>query len=125
MHVDVHLITTLGDLDLHQKMTWQNCLFLNEGLREFENSLELSLFQLVEDVPYDDLSATLIFLVFQSIDFGVCMFCGNCAEYSLTNLHEGYEFFTHNCWELNHNQIALGWLPILAIGDYIIQSKQL
>ena len=79
------------------------------------------MFQLVEDVPYDDLSATLIFLVFQSIDFGVCMFCGNCAEYSLTNLHEEYEFCTHNCWELNHNQIALGWLPILAIGNYLIQ----
>lgn len=34
---------------------------------------------------------------------------------------EEYKLFTYDHYELNYNQIALGYLPILVIGGYIIQ----
>ncbi|KAJ4739601.1 hypothetical protein LUZ62_004744 [Rhynchospora pubera] len=60
-----------------------------------------------------------------SIDFGVCIFCGNCVEYCPTNclsMTEEYELSTYDRHELNYNQIALGRLPISIIGDYTIQT---
>ena len=59
-----------------------------------------------------------------SIDFGICIFCGNCVEYCPTNclsMTEEYELSTYDRHELNYNQIALGRLPISVIGDYTIQ----
>ncbi|KAF8376867.1 hypothetical protein HHK36_031470 (chloroplast) [Tetracentron sinense] len=50
-----------------------------------------------------------------SIDFGICIFCGNCVEYCPTNclsMTEEYELSTYDRHELNYNQIALGRLPI-------------
>ena len=60
-----------------------------------------------------------------SIDFGVCIFCGNCVEYCPTNclsMTEEYELSTYDRHELNYNQIALGRLPMPVIGDYTIQT---
>ena len=60
-----------------------------------------------------------------SIDFGVCIFCGNCVEYCPTNclsMTEEYELSTYDRHELNYNQIALGRLPMSVIGDYTIQT---
>jgi NAD(P)H-quinone oxidoreductase subunit I len=60
-----------------------------------------------------------------SIDFGVCIFCGNCVEYCPTNclsMTEEYELSTYDRHELNYNQIALSRLPISIMGDYTIQT---
>ncbi|CAN6454794.1 unnamed protein product [Victoria cruziana] len=60
-----------------------------------------------------------------SIDFGICIFCGNCVEYCPTNclsMTEEYELSTYDRHELNYNQIALGRLPMSVIGDYIVQT---
>nr|YP_010884116.1 NADH-plastoquinone oxidoreductase subunit I [Helleborus argutifolius]WIW41791.1 NADH-plastoquinone oxidoreductase subunit I [Helleborus argutifolius] len=60
-----------------------------------------------------------------SIDFGICIFCGNCVEYCPTNclsLTEEYELSTYDRHELNYNQIALGRLPMSVIGDYTIRT---
>ncbi|URD89778.1 hypothetical protein MUK42_32896 [Musa troglodytarum] len=60
-----------------------------------------------------------------SIDFAVCIFCGNCVEYCPTNclsMTEEYELSTYDHHELNYNQIALGRLPTSVIGDYTIQT---
>ena len=59
------------------------------------------------------------------IDFGVCIFCGNCVEYCPTNclsMTEEYELSTYDRHELNYNQIALSRLPISIMGDYTIQT---
>ncbi|KAJ4736099.1 hypothetical protein LUZ62_010603 [Rhynchospora pubera] len=64
-------------------------------------------------------------IAYYSIDFGVCIFCGNCVEYCPTNclsMTEEYELSTYDRHELNYNQIALGRLPISIIGDYTIQT---
>ncbi|KAL0532384.1 hypothetical protein IC582_031621, partial [Cucumis melo] len=48
-----------------------------------------------------------------SIDFGICIFCGNCVEYCPTNclsMTEEYELSTYDRHELNYNQISLGRL---------------
>ncbi|PWA50281.1 NADH dehydrogenase subunit 1, plastid (chloroplast) [Artemisia annua] len=60
-----------------------------------------------------------------SIDFGVCIFCGNCVEYCPTNclsMTEEYELSTYDRHELNYNQIALGRLPMSVIDDYTIRT---
>ena len=60
-----------------------------------------------------------------SIDFGICIFCGNCVEYCPTNclsMTEEYELSTYDRHELNYNQIALGRLPISVIDDYTIRT---
>ncbi|XP_028052110.1 uncharacterized protein LOC114256654 [Camellia sinensis] len=60
-----------------------------------------------------------------SIDFGICIFCGNCVEYYPTNclsMTEEYELSTYDRHELNYNQIALGRLPMSVIEDYTIRT---
>ncbi|CAN6852313.1 unnamed protein product [Brassica oleracea] len=60
-----------------------------------------------------------------NIDFGICIFCGNCVEYCPTNclsMTEEYEFSTYDRHELNYNQIALGRLPMSVIDDYTIRT---
>nr|BAT70135.2 NADH dehydrogenase 18 kDa subunit [Takakia lepidozioides] len=60
-----------------------------------------------------------------SIDFGVCIFRGNCVEYCPTNclsMTEEYELSTYDRHELNYDQIALGRLPISIIEDSTIQT---
>uniref|UniRef100_A0A251VR34 Putative NADH:ubiquinone oxidoreductase, subunit 1/F420H2 oxidoreductase subunit H n=1 Tax=Helianthus annuus TaxID=4232 RepID=A0A251VR34_HELAN len=60
-----------------------------------------------------------------SIDFGICIFCGNCVEYCPTNclsMTEEYELSTYDRHELNYNQIALGRLPMSIIDDYTIRT---
>ncbi|KAJ6832163.1 NADH dehydrogenase subunit I [Iris pallida] len=60
-----------------------------------------------------------------SIDFGVCIFCGNYVEYCPTNclsMTEEYELSTYDRHELNYNQIALGRLSMSVIGDCSIQT---
>nr|YP_010516329.1 NADH dehydrogenase subunit I [Striga asiatica]YP_010516339.1 NADH dehydrogenase subunit I [Striga asiatica]UXL88489.1 NADH dehydrogenase subunit I [Striga asiatica]UXL88499.1 NADH dehydrogenase subunit I [Striga asiatica] len=45
-----------------------------------------------------------------SIDFEICIFCGNCGEYCPTNslsMTEEYELSTYDRHELNYNQITL------------------
>nr|YP_010463862.1 NADH-plastoquinone oxidoreductase subunit I [Anemia phyllitidis]UUL71128.1 NADH-plastoquinone oxidoreductase subunit I [Anemia phyllitidis] len=59
-----------------------------------------------------------------STDFGVCTFCGNCVEYCPTNclsMTEEYEPSTHNRHELNHDQTALGRLPLSIHQDFTTQ----
>jgi len=49
-----------------------------------------------------------------SIDFGVCIFCGNCVEYCPTNclsMTEEYEMSAYDRHELNYDSVALGRLP--------------
>ncbi|KAE9607935.1 putative NADH-plastoquinone oxidoreductase, subunit I [Lupinus albus] len=63
-----------------------------------------------------------------SIDFGICIFCGNYVEYCPTNclsMTEEYELSTYDRHELNYNQIALGRLPMLVIDDYTIRTMQI
>nr|YP_009108547.1 NADH dehydrogenase 18 kDa subunit [Utricularia macrorhiza]CDL78785.1 NADH dehydrogenase 18 kDa subunit [Utricularia macrorhiza] len=60
-----------------------------------------------------------------SIDFGICIFCGNCVEYCPTNclsMTEEYELSTYDRHELNYNQMALGRLPVSIIDDYTIRT---
>nr|YP_010627484.1 NADH-plastoquinone oxidoreductase subunit I [Christella parasitica]WBK27371.1 NADH-plastoquinone oxidoreductase subunit I [Christella parasitica] len=59
-----------------------------------------------------------------SIDFGVCIFCGNCVEYRPTNclsMTEEYELSSYDRHELNHDQTALGRLPLSTSQDVSIQ----
>ena len=59
-----------------------------------------------------------------SIDFGVCIFCGNCVEYCPTNclsMTEEYELSSYDRHELNHDQTALGRLPLSISQDVSIQ----
>nr|YP_009691066.1 NADH dehydrogenase subunit I [Saccoloma inaequale]QEG57846.1 NADH dehydrogenase subunit I [Saccoloma inaequale] len=60
-----------------------------------------------------------------SIDFGVCIFCGNCVEYCPTNclsMTEEYELSSYDRHELNYDQIALGRLPLCTSRDLSIQA---
>ena len=60
-----------------------------------------------------------------SIDFGVCIFCGNCVEYCPTNclsMTEEYELSTYDRHELNYDQVALGRLPVSVIEDSTIKT---
>nr|QHB78784.1 NADH dehydrogenase subunit I [Diplazium muricatum] len=59
-----------------------------------------------------------------SIDFGVCIFCGNCVEYRPTNclsMTEEYELSSYDRHELNHDQTASGRLPFSTSQDVSIQ----
>ncbi|CAN6446878.1 unnamed protein product [Victoria cruziana] len=59
-----------------------------------------------------------------SIDFRICIFCGNCVEYCPTNclsMTEEYKLSTYDHHKLIYNQIALGRLPMSIIGDYTVQ----
>ncbi|PIN07956.1 NADH dehydrogenase (quinone) [Handroanthus impetiginosus] len=59
------------------------------------------------------------------IDFGICIFYGNCVEYCPTNcllMTEEYELSTYDRQELNYNQISLGWLSVSIIDDYTIEQ---
>nr|YP_009549587.1 NADH-plastoquinone oxidoreductase subunit I [Histiopteris incisa]AYW16743.1 NADH-plastoquinone oxidoreductase subunit I [Histiopteris incisa] len=59
-----------------------------------------------------------------SIDFGVCIFCGNCVEYCPTNclsMTEEYELSSYDRHELNYDQMALGRLPLSTSQDVSIQ----
>nr|YP_009426915.1 NADH dehydrogenase subunit I [Hymenasplenium unilaterale]ASU95563.1 NADH dehydrogenase subunit I [Hymenasplenium unilaterale] len=59
-----------------------------------------------------------------SIDFGVCIFCGNRVEYCPTNclsMTEEYELSSYDRHELNHDQTALGRLPLSISQDVSIQ----
>lgn len=59
-----------------------------------------------------------------SIDFGICIFCGNCVEYCPTNclsMTEEYELSSYDRHELNHDQTALGRLPLSISQDVSIQ----
>jgi NAD(P)H-quinone oxidoreductase subunit I len=58
-----------------------------------------------------------------SIDFGVCIFCGNCVEYCPTNclsMTEEYELAAYDRHELNYDQIALGRLPYKVTDDPMV-----
>jgi NAD(P)H-quinone oxidoreductase subunit I len=55
-----------------------------------------------------------------SIDFGVCIFCGNCVEYCPTNclsMTEEYELAAFDRHSLNYDNIALGRLPTSVTSD--------
>jgi NAD(P)H-quinone oxidoreductase subunit I len=55
-----------------------------------------------------------------SIDFGVCIFCGNCVEYCPTNclsMTEEYELAAFDRHSLNYDNIALGRLPTSVTTD--------
>jgi NAD(P)H-quinone oxidoreductase subunit I len=58
-----------------------------------------------------------------SIDFGVCIFCGNCVEYCPTNclsMTEEYEMSTYDRHELNYDNVALGRLPYKVTNDPMV-----
>jgi NADH-plastoquinone oxidoreductase subunit I protein len=58
-----------------------------------------------------------------SIDFGICVFCGNCVEYCPMNcllMIEEYELSIYDGHEFNYDQIDLGCLPISIIEDFTI-----
>jgi NAD(P)H-quinone oxidoreductase subunit I len=49
-----------------------------------------------------------------SIDFGVCISCGNCVEYCPTNclsMTEEYELATYDRHELNYDNVAEAVYP--------------
>jgi len=55
-----------------------------------------------------------------SIDFGVCIFCGNCVEYCPTNclsMTEEYELAAFDRHSLNYDNVALGRLPTSVTSD--------
>jgi NAD(P)H-quinone oxidoreductase subunit I len=55
-----------------------------------------------------------------SIDFGVCIFCGNCVEYCPTNclsMTEEYELAAFDRHSLNFDNVALGRLPTSVTTD--------
>jgi len=58
-----------------------------------------------------------------SIDFGVCIFCGNCVEYCPTNclsMTEEYELATYDRHDLNYDSVALGRLPYKVTDDPMV-----
>ena len=59
-----------------------------------------------------------------SIDFGVCIFCGNCVEYCPTNclsMTEEYELAAFDRHSLNFDNVALGRLPTSVTMDPSVQ----
>ena len=59
-----------------------------------------------------------------SIDFGVCIFCGNCVEYCPTNclsMTEEYELAAFDRHSLNYDNVALGRLPTSVTTDPAVQ----
>ena len=58
-----------------------------------------------------------------SIDFGVCIFCGNCVEYCPTNclsMTEEYELSVYDRHELNFDHVALGRVPTSVLQDPLV-----
>ncbi|KAH7295561.1 hypothetical protein KP509_27G054800 [Ceratopteris richardii] len=63
-----------------------------------------------------------------SIDFGVCIFCGNCIEYCPTNclsMTEEYELSSYDRHELNYDQTSLGRVPVSVLHDVSVQSVRI
>jgi NAD(P)H-quinone oxidoreductase subunit I len=59
-----------------------------------------------------------------SIDFGVCIFCGNCVEYcptSCLSMTEEYEMSVYDRHELNYDDVALGRLPTKVTDDSMVR----
>ncbi|UFP93274.1 NAD(P)H-quinone oxidoreductase subunit I [Gloeobacter morelensis] len=59
-----------------------------------------------------------------SIDFGVCIFCGNCVEYcptSCLSMTEEYELSVYDRHELNYDDVALGRLPTRVTDDPVVR----
>jgi NAD(P)H-quinone oxidoreductase subunit I len=59
-----------------------------------------------------------------SIDFGVCIFCGNCVEYcptSCLSMTEEYEMSVYDRHELNYDDVALGRLPTKVTDDAMVR----
>jgi len=62
-----------------------------------------------------------------SIDFGVCIFCGNCVEYcptSCLSMTEEYELSVYDRHELNFDDVALGRLPSRVLDDPMVQVQR-
>lgn len=60
---------------------------------------------------------------YYSIDFGVCIFCGNCVEYCFSNclfMIEEYELVVYDCYELNYDNVVLGRLLYKVINDLMV-----
>ncbi|KAJ7555502.1 hypothetical protein O6H91_05G041900 [Diphasiastrum complanatum] len=60
-----------------------------------------------------------------SIDFEVCIFCGNYVKYCTTNClstPKKYELSTHAHNELNHDQVGLGCFPTPLIEDSTVRA---
>ncbi len=58
-----------------------------------------------------------------SIDFGVCIFCGNCVEYcptSCLSMTDEYELAVYDRHELNFDDVALGRLPQRITDDPVV-----
>lgn len=58
-----------------------------------------------------------------SIDFGVCIFCGNCVEFCPTNylsFTENYEVAVYDRHELNLDNLVLGQLPYRVKYDSVV-----
>ncbi|WP_218079529.1 NADH-quinone oxidoreductase subunit NuoI [Anthocerotibacter panamensis] len=59
-----------------------------------------------------------------SIDFGICILCGNCVEYCPTNclsMTPEYESAVYDRHELNFDDVALGRLPARVQDDPIVK----
>jgi len=62
-----------------------------------------------------------------SIDFGVCIFCGNCVEYcptSCLSMTEEYELSVYDRHELNFDDVALGRLPSRVLDDPMVRVQR-
>lgn len=60
---------------------------------------------------------------YYSIDFGVCIFCGNCVEYCFINcffMIEEYELVVYDCYDLNYDNVVLGRLFYKVIEDFMV-----
>tara|TARA_B100001996_G_C18222009_1_gene424057 strand:+ start:97 stop:495 length:399 start_codon:yes stop_codon:yes gene_type:complete len=60
-----------------------------------------------------------------SIDFGACIFCGNCVEYCPTNclsMTEEYELAAFDRHSLNYDNVALGRLPTSVTSDPSVKA---
>jgi len=62
-----------------------------------------------------------------SIDFGACIFCGNCVEYCPTNclsMTEEYELSVFDRHQLNYDNVALGRLPTSVTSDPSVRAMR-
>lgn len=57
------------------------------------------------------------------IDFGVCIFCGNCVEYCFINcflMMEEYELVVFDCYSFNYDNVVFGCFFISVIIDFLV-----